>query len=221
MIVATAVSVLLLLVTGGVIVALRSGDDTPAARQQATGQAANADPGVPITTEPTFAEPTLTEPAVTEPATTAPAETVPTENTAVDPDKEATARLEQIWREDRAKVTFRGQYAAQIATKYPGIVDPIQTTADGSHTFMAADILAEHSRLREAHDSAAHPVVLIKSTDYSKRQRINGHFLWATFAIGSFPDAAAVHAWCDARFADLTQAQRDNQCVVRRLNPGR
>ncbi|MFF5079143.1 hypothetical protein ACFY36_18965 [Actinoplanes sp. NPDC000266] len=242
MIVALAVGVFLLLVTGGTIVALRSDDGTggtPAAQQQQdTGQAANADPGVPVTPEPeaTFTDPAPTAgepettygeagPAGAPPAGAAPEETSPTA-VATTPlgagsEQAAVAQLEQIWRDDASTISFQGQYAAQIATKYPGIVDNLQTTVDGSHTFMASDILAEHRGLRDAHGSAGHPVVLIKSTDYGKRQKINGHFLWGTFAVGHFADAGAVHAWCEAQFAELTAAKRANQCVPRRLNPGR
>ncbi|MEV4350920.1 hypothetical protein AB0J83_41215 [Actinoplanes sp. NPDC049596] len=209
----------LLLATAGTIAALRSGDDQPPAAQQqvSTGQAANADEGVPITEqpEPTFAEP---EPTPTQIETT---EAPPTTEVAtVDPEQAAAAQLEQIWSEDSGQVSFQGQYAAQIASKYPGIYDKLQTTAGGSHTFNATDILDEHRTLRDAHTSAEHPIVLVKSTDYSKRQTVDGHFLWVTFAIGSFPNAAAVHSWCDAQFASLSAAQRENQCAVRRLNPG-
>ncbi|XVV10734.1 hypothetical protein ACQP2X_38720 [Actinoplanes sp. CA-131856] len=238
MVVALAVGVLLLLVTGGTIVALRSGSGTggtPAAQQQ---QGTDADPAGPVTREP---EATFTEPAPTAgeqetygdpgPAGgTAPEETAPegTAPTAVattplgaGSEQAAVAQLEQIWRDDASTISFQGQWAAQIATKYPGIVDKLQTTVHGSHTFMAADILDEHRSLRDAHGSADHPVVLIKSTDYSKRQKINGHFLWGTFAVGQFADADAVHAWCEAQFAELTAAKRANQCVPRRLSPGR
>ncbi|SNY65606.1 hypothetical protein SAMN05421748_12885 [Paractinoplanes atraurantiacus] len=238
MVVALAVGVLLLLVTGGTIVFLRSGDGdggrTPAAQQQqqTTGQAANADPGVPVTREPetTYGEPApagalptgadTTEPE-TEPETETGPTAVATTPLGAGSEQAPVAELEQIWRDDASTISFQGQYAAQIATKYPGIVDPLQTTVHGSHTFMAADILAEHRSLRDAHGSADHPVVLIKSTDYSKRQKINGHFLWGTFAVGHFADADAVHAWCETQFAELTAAKRANQCVPRRLNPGR
>jgi hypothetical protein len=134
---------------------------------------------------------------------------------------DALAQLQTLSAEGLAQVTFDGQYAAQIASKYPGIPDPLQTTAAGSHTFGAADILAEYLSLRDAHGSAEHPVILLKSTDYGKRQMVGTHFLWVTFAIGAFPDKQSVHDWCDAQFADLTEQQRANQCGVRRLEPGR
>jgi len=164
--------------------------------------------------DPTTAEP---QPTGTEPTLPQPTEAQPSTESTPD----ALAQLQTLSLEGLAQVTFHGQYAAQIASKYPGIDDPLQTTAAGSHIFTAADILAEHVSLRDAHRSAEHPVILLKSTDYGKRQLIGAHFLWVTFAIGDFPDKQSVHDWCDAQFADLGEQQRANQCVARRLDPGR
>lgn len=170
-------------------------------------------PGPAATTTPT-ADPTTA--ATPSPVTESPEPQPSTEST---PD--ALAQLQTLSLEGLAQVTLNGQYAAQIASKYPGIDDPLQTNAAGSHIFTAADILAEHVGLRDAHRSAEHPVILLKSTDYGKRQLIGTHFLWVTFAIGDFPDKQSVHDWCDAQFADLGEQQRANQCVARRLDPGR
>lgn len=156
---------------------------------------------------------------------TAPPETTPPiESTSVDDtmtEEGALAELRRLSDEGLSAVSLNGQYAAQIASKYPGIVDPLQTTATGSHTFGATDILDEHLALRETHGSTGHPVILLKSTDYGKRQTIGTHYLWVTFAIGDFPDRQSVLDWCDDQFADLTAEQRQNQCAVRRLEPGR
>ncbi|MFI5889768.1 hypothetical protein ACIA5D_06565 [Actinoplanes sp. NPDC051513] len=134
---------------------------------------------------------------------------------------DAVAELQRLSDDGLAQVSFQGQYAAQIASKYPGIADPLQTTATGSHTFGAADILDEHRRLSDAHGSAEHPVILLKSTDYGKRQMVGTEFLWVTFAIGDFPDRQSVLDWCGNQFAELTAKERENQCAVRRLEPGR
>jgi len=161
---------------------------------------------------------TDTEPAAPDVDVTIPPE--PTqEATTLDPEQTALAELERIHTQDLAAVYFQGQYAVQIASKYPGIVDKMQETASGSHVFQASDILAEHQRLRDQHTDAEHPVVLLKSTDYGKRQLVNGQPLWVTFALGDFPDGPSVVSWCDAHFADLPQAERENQCAVRRLEP--
>jgi hypothetical protein len=95
----------------------------------------------------------------------------------------------------------------------------LQTTADGSHRFEASDILAEYRELSSGHSSSDHPVVLLKSTDYGKHQIKNGHFLWVTFALGDFPSPQSVTVWCNSEFSDLSTAERENQCVARRLEP--
>jgi hypothetical protein len=160
----------------------------------------------------------------TPPPDPTPTETTPTETTTADDaitEDDALAQLEQLVDEGRSAVSFDGQYAAQIASKYPGIDDPLQTTASGSHVYDATDILDEFVALRDAHGSDAHPVILLKSTDYGKRQKIGTHFLWVTFAIGDFSDRQAVLGWCDAQFPELSAAERKNQCAVRNLDPGR
>ncbi|MEV6846202.1 hypothetical protein [Actinoplanes sp. NPDC051411] len=205
--------VALLVAAGGVGIALR---DRPAPPQNTGSQAANDQPGVPAivdtTTDPVTPDPITPDPTTPDPTTPDP--------TTPDPEADALASLEQTYEQDRDTVTFNGQYAAQIASKYPGIVDKLQTAADGTHTFQATDILAEYQQLSTVHGSSDHPVVLLKSTDYGKRQRLDGHFLWVTFALGDFPDAKSVHSWCDAQFASLSTTERDNQCAVRRLEPG-
>ena len=134
-----------------------------------------------------------------------------------EPTCDPLADLERLSAEGRAQVALRGQFAAQLASKYPGISDPLQTTESGSHTFAAADILAEHNRLRDAHSSDAHPVILLKSTDYGKRQKVGTHFLWVTFAVGNFPDRQSVLDWCAQQFTGLSAGELANQCAVRRL----
>ncbi|MDY7083596.1 MAG: hypothetical protein SYR96_00680 [Actinomycetota bacterium] len=170
---------------------------------------------LPDETAPEETAPEETPPDETAPATEATA--APVEGT----EEAALAELEDLAAQGLTQVSFRGQYAAQIASKHPGIHDKLQTTATGSHTFTAADIRDEHRRLASAHSSPEHPVILLRSTDYGKRQQVNGRHLWVTFAIGDFPDRQSVLDWCDNQFAELTADERANQCAARKLNPGR
>jgi hypothetical protein len=216
--------VALLFAGGGVGMALHARN---APQQSTGGQAVDDQPGIPAvvdtTTDPAAPDPVEPDPVTPDPTTpdpTTPDRTTP-DPTTPDPEADALASLEQTYEQDRDSVAFNGRYAAQIASKYPGIVDKLQTAADGTHTFQATDILAEYQQLSTAHDSSEHPVVLLKSTDYGKRQRLDGHFLWVTFAVGDFPDAQSVHRWCNAQFASLSTTERENQCAVRRLEPGR
>ncbi|MFG1607782.1 hypothetical protein [Actinoplanes sp. NPDC049265] len=193
-----AVVVVTGLIVAGLVFALGDGDHP----QAEAGSAGDA----PITYQP---EPATTPPPVPDP---------PVEQTT-DPAAQAVAELERMNAEDLPSVEFDGQYAAQLASKYPGIEDPLQTTESGSHTFEAADILDEHLRLRRTHGSDDHPVILLKSTDYGKRQRVGTHFLWVTFAVGDFPDRRSVADWCAGQFTSLGRDELANQCAVRTLRP--
>jgi hypothetical protein len=141
-------------------------------------------------------------------------------DTAYDMETAALEELARLRDESLQLVTLDGRYTAQLASKSVGIVDPYQTTASGSHTFQAADILAEHQELRDATTDGA-TVVLLLSTDFGKRQLYRGRPLWVTFALGDFPTGAAVTRWCAARFSDLTGKELLNQCAVRKLEPPR
>lgn len=189
--------VVVLLAAGGLSVALHG----PMSKPEPSAN------GLPTASTVTTIEPTSGTP--TDLATGGPS----------DQQGQALAELEQIYEQDRGGVNFEGQYVAQLASKYPGIVDPLQTTADGSHRFEAEDILAQFQELKADHGSTAHPVVLLKSTDYGKRQKVDGHFLWVSFALGDFPSAQAVQNWCKAEFPDLSTADREGQCATRRLEP--
>jgi hypothetical protein len=154
-----------------------------------------------------------------EPATTPELPTDEPGNESVDAEVVALDRLEELARQGLSEVVLDGRYVAQLASKYPGIHDPLQTTAGGSHTFRATDILDEHERLRDDPANSPARVVLLRSDEYGKRQLVGGRPLYVTFALGDFPGAADVRAWCAERFPDLSAEARANQCAVRRLRP--
>jgi hypothetical protein len=129
------------------------------------------------------------EPAVTTatpPTAPAPGSTSPSPVVTADAEAVALATLYELRLRDLPTVALRGQYVAQLASKVVGIVDPHQTTANGSHTFEAVDILAEHLRLRHA-DNGGVPVVLMLSTVNGRRQRYGGQPLWVTFCPRRLP----------------------------------
>ena len=138
-------------------------------------------------------------------------------STADLPDDPASA-LQSLRDADLPTVTLDSSWVAQLASKSIGIVDPGQTAADGSHVFGAADILAEHRRLRDG-DNLGARVVLLLSTDYGQRQVVTGSPMWVTFALGGFTSSDDVQTWCHRRFPDLADAQLTNACAVRRLRP--
>lgn len=205
-----AVSVLIaaLVVTLVVFVVMRvkgQGDTTAASVSSVAEPSPARTSAAPIAQAPPSSEPTAPTSAAPSPST-------------VNPEPAALAQLESVRAQDVQNVTLRRQWVAQIASKVPGIVDPKQTNAAGSHTFMATDILAEHLRLRSEENLGAR-VFLLLSTDYGLRRTYGGKALWVTFAEGSFSDADDVRAWCAARFTGLSGDALVNACTPRQLNP--
>ena len=121
--------------------------------------------------------------------------------------------------QDVTRLVLDGRYAAQLASKVPGIVDPFQVAANGSHTFYATDILVEHVEVRNAALGA--PVLLVLSTDFGNRSRYNGEPLWVTLAMLGYPTADAVTAWCQAQLPQLSGEALRNRCLPRRMDPPR
>ncbi|WP_327037965.1 hypothetical protein [Micromonospora maris] len=144
--------------------------------------------------------------------------TEPAEPTFDDPEDLALAQLHQFRQQDLPTVSLAGQYVAQLASKTVGIVDRNQFAANGSHTFYAEDILAEHLDLRNRFDGETQ-VVLLLSTDYGRQQLYEGEPLWITLALPPGSSKEAVARWCANQFPQLTGTDLDNQCVPRRLNP--
>ena len=138
--------------------------------------------------------------------------------TTIDPENTAAFELKTLRDGDLRTVSLDASWVAQLASKYVGIVDPEQITEGGGHVFGAVDILAEHRRLRYG-DNLGARVVLLLSTDYDKRQLVNGNPLWVTFALGNFGSAEDVDAWCHRRFPQLSSTQLTNACTARRLRP--
>ncbi|MET7806641.1 hypothetical protein [Micromonospora chersina] len=137
---------------------------------------------------------------------------------ASDREEQALSQLQEMNRQDLPVVALDGRYAAQLASKTVGIVDPHQTAANGSHTFYASDILAEHTGLREKFNAEIR-VVLLLSTDYGRQQLYEGQPLWVTFALLPNSSKESVAAWCAEQFPDFSGSALENQCVPRRLNP--
>jgi hypothetical protein len=201
-----AAVVLLIAVAAGGVYLIRQRHDPLSHRTAQTVADDGGRPGVSTEAPPTTVAPAPTE--IPE----------PTELTA-DPQQAALEQLDAIGRRDLARVSPHGQYVAQLASKNPGTYDRFQTTADGSHTFSATDILDEHQRLRDDPANGGVPVVLLKSTDYGERQLFHGQPLYVTFALGKFGDRQDVLDWCARRFPDLSGEALTDQCTVRRLRP--
>jgi hypothetical protein len=164
----------------------------------------------------------VSTPAVVEPTQEPSVSTTdePTPSTDVaDTEQTATGDLETLHQQDLATFTFTGQWVAQLSSKIPGILDPLQTAHNGMHTFGATDILWEHQELRGA-DNLGADVRLLLSTDYGQRELYQGQPLWVTVAVDpAFGTSAEVEAWCARRFASLSGGALTDQCAPRQLNP--
>jgi hypothetical protein len=106
----------------------------------------------------------------------------------------------------------------QLSSKYVGITDPRQVAANGTHRFLAGDILAEHEALRERFGTSAQ-VVLLLSTDFGSRYRDRGRALWVTLATRPFGSIAQAARWCQGRFPGLSGKDLANVCLPRTLPP--
>ncbi|MFF0818955.1 hypothetical protein ACFYUR_01025 [Micromonospora haikouensis] len=135
-----------------------------------------------------------------------------------DPEAAALTELSRLHEQDLPTISLDGRYVAQLASKSVGIVDPEQWAANGSHTFYATDILAEHQQLRTELGGEAR-VILLLSTDYGRQQLYEGKPLWLTFAVVPAESKDGVDAWCRAQFPQLDGAELPNRCVPRRLRP--
>jgi hypothetical protein len=136
-----------------------------------------------------------------------------------DPGVVALSQLASIRANDAQRLTLSGQWVAQLASKVPGIVDPLQTTAGGSHTFAATDILSEYTQARD-NSGFGNDVRLLLSTDYGSRHLYQGHPLWVTVAIvPTFTSEQDVIAWCAQQFPNLSGNLLENSCTARTLDP--
>jgi len=115
-------------------------------------------------------------------------------------------------------VNFQGQWVAQLASKYVGIVDPVQVTTSGTHKFLAVDIWNEHRTLAETITDAR--VLLLDSRTFGTGKSNDGAAYWMTFATDpSFTNADEILAWCSAQFPSLSGTVLNNHCLSTRLAP--
>ena len=167
-----------------------------------------AQPEASSTTAPTAVT------TVTVPPTQSPTPT-PTPTPTVDPEVAAQAELDRLIAESASWVPLDGQWAAMLGGKWVGITDPLQTNSKGSHTFGAADILAEHETLKAR--VAGVDVVLLDSRTFGDNISHDGQPLYVTIGLGDFNDRDDVLAWCAAQFPELSGARLENQCTSSRL----
>jgi len=177
-------------------------------------------PPGPMTTLPVPA-PTFTPPTPPPTFTPPPPPTfTPPTGTPTPVESQAATQLAALRDGDRSSVQFRGQWTPMLASKWVGVRDPLQVAANGSNRFQAADILAEHNRLRSGANLGAR-VVLVLSTDFGTGRTVDGKPLWMTFALTGSTSKADAQAWCTRRFPGLTGSRLANVCTPWQLSPPR
>jgi hypothetical protein len=141
--------------------------------------------------------------------------------TAPAPDTEQVALrdLQALRDASVAQVPLDGRWVAQLSSKNVGVTDPLQTAANGTHPFYAADILAELQNLQATVGSSA-ALYLLWATDFGKRSTAaDGSPFWTTLADAGFAGRDDVTAWCSATFPGLPADQLADQCAPRQLTP--
>jgi len=131
---------------------------------------------------------------------------------------DARSELNRLRNEDVQLLPLDGQWAVQLASKAEGITDPLQVAANGTHTFHATDILAEHESFRSDPRFAGN-VRLVKGSDFGEISSYNGKPFWITLLIGDFSSSDDVESWCAAKFPELDPEQLANSCLPRTLDP--
>ncbi len=136
----------------------------------------------------------------------------PTPSATTDPQIAALVSLNQKADADRSVAIAKGQWVAQLASKWVGITDPRQLAANGTHTFFAADIWAEHSELVSRVSDAT--VVLRRSTEFGQKKSHDGEPYWTTQVVSpAFASQDEVTAWCASFYPDLSGEDLRNSCL--------
>ena len=133
-------------------------------------------------------------------------------------EQQALTELEALRADSLARLVTDGRWVAQVASKSVGITDPLQTAANGSHTFYAMDILAESRAATSSVSDSS--VFVLTSTDFGKRSFSgDGQPYWITVVDVGSSSSDEVDAWCASTYPTLDPEQLSNACAPRTLVP--
>ena len=134
----------------------------------------------------------------------------------VSPEDAALDQLDSLRAASVGALRLDDRWVAQVASKSVGITDPLQVAANGTHTFYAADILAEVEQARSR--AGGQRLLVVQSTDFGKRSYgPNGLPYWVTLVDGGFSSSNDVKAWCARTFYELDATELANACAPRTL----
>ncbi|MGV1010152.1 MAG: hypothetical protein ACOYBY_16350, partial [Dermatophilaceae bacterium] len=135
-------------------------------------------------------------------------------------DAESAARQELV--NERAStlpgLTLDGRWVLQLSSKRDGMVDPLQTAANGTHTFHYADITTQFDQLSDlARRSGMTPLVLTAG-DFGSKHTQDGDNLWVLLADpGGVSSKATAQMGCARLFPQVSAAELTNWCLPRTL----
>ena len=186
------------------------------------GWFATADPGAagatitvtqtaPAQTTTDASEPTESQDA----SESSPTESTPTETTSTTPSPQeqrdtAFATLEDMVSTDSERDPVRGQWVAQLSSKFEGVVD----TSQQATPFTLPQILAEVERLRS--DPAYGELVRVVHQGDWAGSEAGATPMWVTFADLDAVSRDSVVRWCSSHFSQRGQALL-NVCYPRQL----
>jgi hypothetical protein len=134
----------------------------------------------------------------------------------VSPEEQALEQLESLRSASLVTLRLDDRWVAQVASKSVGITDPLQVAANGSHTFLAADILAEVEQAQAR--AGGQRMLVVQSTDFGKRSYgPNGQPYWVTLVDGGFSSSDDVRSWCARTYYELDATALANACAPRTL----
>ncbi len=195
----------------------KSGAPTPGAATTVTVTAAvpPAASAVTDTTTPSLENPTASsDTATTVVSSPSQPSTIPSATTLTPSEQRAQAfsALEQMVTADAQTNPIRGQWVAQLASKYEGVIDRTQQAAP----FSLVQILAEINRIK-ANPEYGSLVRVIHQGDWAGSTP-GPTPLWVTFADLNASSKDQVVVWCRSHFSQRGQALL-NVCYPRQLNP--
>lgn len=128
---------------------------------------------------------------------------------------EAEQQFER-YREQSLPLTYDERWVVELSAKRPGISDPLQVAANGSHVFYLTDIVAVHENLVSRFPGTS--VLALRRADWGRQ----GRDLWQSVADpGNLTSEADAEAWCAASFPELSGDVLDNQCTPRQMTAPR
>lgn len=125
---------------------------------------------------------------------------------------QAFATLQKTVADDARLAPIRGQWVAQLASKYEGVVDKSQQATP----FTVPQILTEVTRLR-ADPEYGSLVRVVHQGDWAN-STAGAKPMWVTMADVDMSSRDEVVAWCESHFAQRGKALL-NVCYPRQMNP--